>query len=213
MIADPKQFPRKGSAAVPRLQPLAGYNIGYIGFTHVPGFLADGICYFERWSKLSDVSVTHAFVVTGVNECAEAHWLHGVQAASLGKYLKDPNTVTVFRRPRGWSMELGNRISASARSRIGSRYNIGLIAAQCMANTFVGHYLNKWFSGRPDAWMSARLDRKNEFICSELAAFAMNEQPEFRSRGILSSPLDTISPQELFEDQVIFEPREEIERA
>jgi hypothetical protein len=155
--------------------------------------------------------VSHAFVVVSATECVEAHW-PAVGVAPLKKYLEDRRTVTVFRRPRGLTSDLAGRIASAALKRVGDKYNVGLIAAQLLANTFVGHYLNRWFNGRPDAWMSARLDRKNEFICSELAASALNAQPEFRGKGILGLPLNTISPQELFEDQVIFEAREAIER-
>lgn len=201
----------QASPAIPKPQPLSGYNVGYIGFTHVPGLLADGICYFERWSKLSDIAVSHVLVVTGTNECVEAHWPR-VKVSPLTSYFEDPKTLIAFRRPRGWSKRLGLDIASAAKTRVGDKYDVGLIAAQFMANTFVGHYLNKWFGGRPDAWMSKRLDRKDQFICSELAAWSLSQQPEFRGKGILQAPLDTISPQELFEDQNIFEPREPIEK-
>ncbi len=208
MIADPKRLGKR--------QPLSGYNVGYIGFTHCPGLLSDGICYFERWARLSDIAVSHAFVVTKAfdgdyPELVEAHW-PVVKGAKLSEYTDDRRTVLVFRRPRGWTLEMGMRIAAQARFRIGARYNTGLILSQLMAHTFVGHYLNKWFNNRPDQWVSERLDRKDEFICSELAATALNEQPELRGKGILAGPLDTISPQALFEDQVIFEPRDSIEK-
>jgi hypothetical protein len=209
-ICNPPRHADCKSCGIKR-QPLAGYNVGYIGFTHVPSLLADGICYFERWAQLSDIKVSHALIVTGPDECVEAHWPR-VNRAPLSKYLNDPNTVTVFRKPRGWTEEMGKRIAATAASQIGDKYNVGLIAAQLMANTFIGHYLNKWFDGRPDAWMSARLDRKNQFICSELASWALNEQPELTGKGILAEGADRISPQELFEDKVVFEPRDLIER-
>src|SRR3569832_263866 len=118
MIADPKTLP-------PTRQPLAGYKVGYIGFTSGRGLIADGICYFERWSRLSDISVYRAFVVTGLKE--------GVRLSSLSKYFDDPKTACVFRRPKGYTEGLGNRIAATACQRIGSKYNIGLIAAQLMA--------------------------------------------------------------------------------
>ena len=45
-----------------------------------------------------------------------------------------------------------------------------------------------------------------KWICSELTAYALDEQPEYHDQGILKRPNATISPQELFEDSVIFEP-------
>jgi len=184
--------------------PLAAYDVGYIGWTHVPGELADGICYFERWDRVQQIAVSHALVVTGTEFCVEAHWPR-VAAAPLANYFNDPKTVIVFRRPRGWTPELGQRIADAAASKVGAKYDLPLILSQLAAHTLCGHYLNKWFNNRPDDYVSRWLDRKDQFICSELAAFALNEQPEFRGKGILSRPLDTINPQELFEDPVLFE--------
>jgi hypothetical protein len=50
------------------------------------------------------------------------------------------------------------------------------------------------------------LDCPESFICSELAAYALDEQPEYRDKGVLAFPNSAINPQNLFEDNVIFEP-------
>jgi len=50
------------------------------------------------------------------------------------------------------------------------------------------------------------LNNEKRWICSELAAYCLDEQREYRGKGILAKPEDTIDPQELFEDETIFEP-------
>jgi hypothetical protein len=185
---------------------MAGYNPGYVFFTHAHDPVAEGINWFERFGRGRNLRVHHTGIVTGTNEVVEAHWRNGVQWARLADYLDITETLIVFRRPQGWTAELGARITAAAVSRVGSAYDKGLILAQLMSNTLIGWLLNVWFRGGPERWVSARLDRRQAFICSELSAWALNEQAEFRGKGVLGLPLDTISPQELFDDQYVFEP-------
>ena len=54
--------------------------------------------------------------------------------------------------------------------------------------------------------LSKLLNNEKRWICSELAAYCLDEQREYRGKGVLAKPEDTIDPQELFEDEVIFEP-------
>ena len=92
----------------------ADYATGYIGFTRVSGMVSRGVAYFERWNRLGTIPVTHALVVSGENECIEAHIDEGVARVSLAKYFEDPGCRIFFRRPRGWTAELGGRIAATA---------------------------------------------------------------------------------------------------
>lgn len=181
------------------------YDMGYIGFTYTGGLLAAGVAYFERWNRASDIKVTHALVVSGESECIEAHIDEGVACVSMAKYFDDPECRIFFRRPRGWNPELGKRIAAAARAKVGSNYNTGLVVGDAAADTFAGHWLNKLFHDWPHRALNRLLARRSEFICSELAAYALASQPEFMGQGTLASPIDTIDPQELFEDSVLFE--------
>jgi hypothetical protein len=181
------------------------YDVGYIGFTYTGGFVAAGVAYFERWNRLSDIKVTHVLVVSGENECIEAHIDEGVARVPLTKYFADPECRIFFRKPRGWNPELGERIAAAAGTKVGAKYNTGLVAAEAAADTVAGHWLNRLFRDWPHRVLNRWLARPNEFICSELAAFALAQQPEFAGQGVLVRPLDTIDPQELFEDAVLFE--------
>lgn len=182
------------------------YDVGYIGFTYYASdAVSEGIAYFERWNRLSDIRVSHTFVVTGDSELVEAHIEHGVQRASLSKYFDDPKVQVFFRKATGWHPLLGKRIAEAAESKIGCPYGTGLILAEMAADTWIGHLVNKVCKEWPNRFVSWLLNRDTSFICSELVAYALSQQSEFRGRGILAKPLDTIDPQELFEDQVLFE--------
>lgn len=183
----------------------ANYDTGYIGFTYTGGLVAAGVAYFERWHRLSDIKVTHALVVSGENECIEAHIDEGVARVSLAKYFDDPQCRIFFRKPRGWNPELGQRIAAAAGTKVGAGYNTGLVVAEAAADTVAGHWLNRLLRDWPHRVLNRWLARPREFICSELAAYALAQQPGFAGQGMLARPLDTIDPQELFEDAVLFE--------
>ncbi len=88
---------------------VENYDVGYIGFTYTAGSLiSEGVAWFERWARMSDIKVSHVFVVTGDDQLVEAHIEHGVVAASIGKYFDDPKTQVFFRQP----MRAGRRNSA-----------------------------------------------------------------------------------------------------
>lgn len=193
------------------------YNIGYIGFTNTGGGIADAIAYGERWERYKlncrdvvEPAVTHVFVCTGENAGIEAHLETGVAKFSLLKYSMDPNCKLYFRRPRGWTPELGARIAAAAatpypQGPFGCSYDMGLIVADSLSDTIVGHSMNALTLGaskRSLCWMLGRKDRR---ICSQTGAQCLAMQPEYRGKGCLAQPLNTIDPQQLFEDLILFE--------
>jgi len=210
----------------------ADYDIGWIFFVHETGLIADGIDWFERWARRDveraakplgsvgaskrfepnnaptlstlqrSTTVTHTGVVAGDNVCIEAHWRTGVAKGFLDKY---PAEEIIFRRPRGWAVTTGIHIAAAAACRLGSKYNKALILSQLLANTFIGHFVNRLCRGWVNDKVSAWLDHKNQFICSELSACALAEQPQYRGQGVLAQPLDTISPQMLFDCEELWE--------
>lgn len=186
----------------------SNYDLGFLGFTFVGGTISKGIAYFERWERLSDITVSHCFVVTGPGECVEAHIDTGVAEAQLCKYFDDPNTQVFFRKPRSLTPKIQTGIISAAISRVGCQYATDLIIADALADTMAGHFLNWIFKGWPKRTINRVFDyiHPNQFICSQLAAFALASQPEYKGTGCLKQPLDTIDPQQLFEDQVIFEP-------
>jgi hypothetical protein len=179
--------------------------VGHIGFTFEPGIVSAGVAYAERWNRRGGVKVTHTLVVSAPDECIEAHIDEGVARVSMDKYLGDANCRIFFRQPRGWNPELGARIAAAAATQLGCRYNTSLIVAQAAADTWFGHWCNRVLRGWPDRLVSKILDRHDHWICSQLVAYALAQQPEYRGRGVLRQPLDTIDPQQLFEDEELFE--------
>jgi hypothetical protein len=73
------------------------YNVGYIGFISPvtdSDLVSIGITYCERWDKLSDISVVHAFIVTGENQCIEAIMNPGVVIDPLESYFNDPKRTS-----------------------------------------------------------------------------------------------------------------------
>ncbi len=102
--------------------------------------------------------------------------------------------------------KIADNLEQAAAKEVGTTYDINLIASQAMQGTFVGKLINKVFKGKPDRIVSKLLNRDDRWICSELVAYCLNEQPAYRNKGILRHPSETIDPQELFEDAVVFEP-------
>jgi hypothetical protein len=100
---------------------------------------------------------------------------------------------------------LGRRIAEAAAVKIGSRYNTSLIAADAVADSVAGHWLNRLLHSWPDRMLSRLCDRPEHWICSQLVAYALAQQPEFRGTGVLRFPSNTIDPQELFEENLLFE--------
>lgn len=200
---------------VKSIQPQYGVNYGpgYVGFTNDGDFVSEGIAYFERWDRLGKISVSHTFIVASPDHCIEAHIKGGVQVSPLAKYFDDPSTAVFFRKPLGWNPEIAGAIVKSAAEKVGCGYATGLIVEEAMADSFVGHWVNKFTHYWPHRFFSALLGSDTSDICSELVAYALNAQPIYRGRGILANPADTIDPQELFEDTVIFEDwQEQLER-
>jgi len=198
--------------AVPRLQvqslpPSYGenYKAGYIGFTHSDASVVSrGIAWFTRWSRLSDLHVSHTLVVTGDNTCVEAVLDKGVVQAPLDKYFNDPKTQIFFRKPRKCSNAIGERIAETALAQVGTRYDHLLLAAQMLEGSFLRRWIHSTFRESPDRLVGSLLNRDARWICSELAAYSLDCQPEYADKGILAQPNYAIDPQELFEDEEIF---------
>lgn len=201
------------------LKPNFGvnYDVGYIGFTsRSDDPVAAGIAWFERWdvpdtddwphhpSVPDGIVVEHALIVSGPDECIEAHAGTGVQKSTLSKYWNDPHCRIFFRKPRNCSRTLGQDIVISAQRRIGDRYGYGVIVADALANTFLGHCLNAALFNGPNWLISKLLDRKGAEVCSQLAVEVLQEN--LPHVGILAEPARMVTPQALFEDAVIFEP-------
>jgi hypothetical protein len=194
---------------IQKLNPKFGvsYDVGWIGFTRTFDFVGGAIAYGERWERTGTIpAVNHVLIVAGNGTCVQAHCRYGVQAGQLSQYLDDPTSRVYFRKPLGWTPELGQRIANTAHAKIGCRYANGLILEQVAADTILGHFLNVISRGWIHAALSNLIAKPGEFICSTLGAFAMASQPEYKGSGILKEPLAAIDPQKLFENEIDFAP-------
>jgi hypothetical protein len=191
------------------VKPIYGdnYNRGYIGFTyHNDNVIAKGISYFTKWERMSDIYATHALIVTGENSCIEANAFQNcVKEGTLDHYFEEPHCQIFFREPKEWTDEIGDRIVQVLNPEVGRKYDFNLILAQALSGTALGHFWNRILQGVPKDKVSEILNSSKKWICSELAAYALDEQPEYHDQGILKRPDATISPQALFEDPDIFE--------
>lgn len=187
------------------------YNVGYIGFTYTDNsFISKGIAWFTRWDQgknrgVPDVPLSHVIVVTGDGMCAEAT-VPKSKETPLSEYFNDPHKHVFFRKPVGWTDDLGKRISWEAICRVGFTYGYTSIVGHALANNFVGKALGFVTFGLTTKLFKRAFDKKNQFICSEYAALAMQAQPELKDKGVLAKKACEIDPQMLFQDQVIFSP-------
>lgn len=184
------------------------YDKGYVGFTYHNNLLiCKGIAYFTKWERISNIYATHALIVTGENSCIEADAAKNqVRSAPLEHYFNDPHCQIFFRKPTGLTSPIANRIIQVIQREVGQQYDFGSIGVQALSGTFLGHLLNHVLAGTPEEQIAHILDNPEKWICSELVAYGLDEQPEYKDKGILKYPNGTISPQELFEDEIIFEP-------
>ena len=184
----------------------SNYGKGYIGFTFSDSnFVSQGIAYFTRWARMSQIRVSHALIVTDENECIEAHMNGGVQKSKLSNYFDDDHCQIFFRKPIDLAPSVADTIVRSAESQLGCTYDNALIAGHALPNTFIGRVIEKRFAGKFESLLCKFLNHDNQWICSELASYCLDEQQVYRDTGILKANVETISPQELFEDPFIFE--------
>jgi len=181
------------------------YGAGYIGFTYTnSNLISRGIAYFTRWTRMHDISVSHALLVTGENQCIEAHAQGGVKRTNLETYFEDEHCQIFFRKPKNLTPEIATRLVSSAEEHLGCGYDFALIAAQLEANSLAGHLLRRLFGRSFEEKVCQLKDHPERFICSELVAHCLDSQPEYHDKGVLTYSDCTIDPQELFEDDEIF---------
>lgn len=180
---------------------------GYIGFTFTDdSFISKGIVWFTRSPK-SIKTVNHTFIVND-RPCGliEAHIDSGVIQDTYLKYMGDPHTHLFFRKPKNLHPELAERIISAAFLNVGAEYDSGLIAAHMASGSFIGRLIGKWMGDIPEWLISEILNQDDKWICSELVANALDTQLEYRDKGCLIQADHCLTPQELFDDDIIFEP-------
>lgn len=181
------------------------YKPGYIGFTYdESNLISRGIAYVTRWTRMHQIKVSHALIVSGENECIEAHAQGGVRRAKLDGYFNDEHCQIFFRKPIDLNVDLAGRIISAAEAQLGCSYDIDLIAAQLLANTVQGQVMRRLMGPRFEELICRMKDHPDRWICSELVAHCLDAQSEYHDKGVLTFSDATIDPQELFEDDQIF---------
>jgi hypothetical protein len=200
------QCPHKSTCRISQVaqQYNGNYAAGYIGFSFPvhPGFVSHGITYLTRWDRMSDIRVSHAFIVENAEYCIEADMDRGVIRTPLAHYFGGA-FYTYFRKPSGYSIYMAGNIVRSARMELGKPYDKALIAAHLLIGSRLGHCFNRLWK-LPERLLCTIFNRNNHWICSELAAHCLRHSPFLSDQGILRDPPDTITPQELFEDNEVF---------
>jgi hypothetical protein len=191
------------------LEPVYGLNYkkGYIGFTYDGTHpVGRGIAYFTKWDKMSNIYATHALIVTGEDSCIEANaGSNRVEENSLQPYFNPSNCQIFFRKPQGLDDRIADQIVEVIKPEVGKEYDYKLILAHAFSGSIPGQILNLISREKIKKLLSKAFDCPNKWICSELAAYALDEQPKYRDQGVLINPNSTINPQKLFEDDVVFE--------
>ena len=191
------------------VEPVYGlnYNKGYIGFTYDgDNPIAQGIAYFTKWDQMHMIRATHVLIVTGEDSCIEADAAtNSVHEVPLAPYFEPSSKQIFFRKPVGLTDEVAEHIVQTLRPTLGMTYDFLLILAQAAIGTVSGYVLDRLLRGKLSVSLCEALNDPKSYICSELAAYALDQQPEYRDKGVLALPNSTINPQKLFEDDVTFE--------
>ena len=203
------QLQQKARLEIVTLNPVYGvnYNKGYIGFTYDGTHpVGRGIAYFTKWDKMSNIYATHALIVTGENTCIEANaGTNMVEENPLEPYFQPSNCQIFFRKPKDLTDEIAERIVEILKPELGKKYDYKLILAHAFSGSLPGQILDLLSRQKIKKLLSEALNCPDKWICSELAAYALDEQPEYGDIGVLINPNSTINPQKLFEDDLIFQ--------
>jgi hypothetical protein len=183
------------------VQPQYGvnYNKGYIGFTFdTADPVSHGIAYFQKWQRYQALSVAHCFIVSGRDSMIEATFPR-VREHHLDPIFQNPKRYVFFRKPKGLTPDIADRLIEAATRLIGDPYELDLLVAHAAAHTFLGRIL------RLKNKLVNLFDSPDKWICSELVAHCMDLQDEYRDVGCLINQSAAITPQMLFEDEELFE--------
>ncbi len=183
------------------------YDRGWIGFNHADSWFASSIAHIERWKRKSDIIISHVFVCSGDDECVEAAYPKGVVRTKLhDEYWSRPDRYVIFRKPKNLTPELADRIVATAEAELGADFDFNTTANLALQKNFLGWIVNMLTQEAANRAADRLIEDDNRWLCSALAAYCLREQSEYNGVGILQYRPGMITPQELFEDDELFEP-------
>ncbi len=183
------------------------YDVGWIGFNHAESNMSQGIAYIQGWKQQSDITVSHVFIVTGEDECVEAAFPKGVVVSSLEKqYFSREDRYVTFRQPLGLTREMAEQIVETAREEVDKPFDKNVLAVHAAHGNFLGYLLDVACGGEAKDLSAKFVSAEDSWICSELGAYVLDSQSEYKGKGVLSREYGAITPQMLFEDDEIFEP-------
>lgn len=183
------------------------YDRGWIGFNHASSLMSQGIALVTQSQRERGIPISHAFIVTGEDSCVEAAFGKGVVRSSLTKqYFDKPERYVVFRKPRGLHDRLADRIVECADREVGTEFNNKILLGSVARKTLLSTIVDSLYEGNGDDAIASLCEDDDAWICSELAAYVLRQQPELAHLGVLKRPCGAIEPQLLFECDELFEP-------
>ncbi|PQO35908.1 hypothetical protein DTL21_08205 [Bremerella cremea] len=183
------------------------YQRGWIGFNHADSWFSKGIAQVEQWKQVSDVTVSHVFVVTGEDEVVEAAYPKGVVRSKLSyEYWPKEDRYVIFRKPKGLTPELADRIAETAEEQLGTDFDYATTANLAIQKNFLGWITNWLTSDEVNRAGDYLVESDSRWLCSALGAYCLKSQKEYDGIGVLENRPGMITPQELFECDELFEP-------
>lgn len=183
------------------------YHRGWIGFNHADSWFSKGIAQVEQWRQASDVTVSHVFVVTGEDECVEAAYPKGVVRSKLSKeYWPKEDRYVIFRKPKGLTPELADRITQTAEEQLGTDFDYATTTNLALQKNFLGWIVNWLTDDEVNRAGNYLVEGDSRWLCSALGAYCLKSQKEFDGIGVLKNRPGMITPQELFECDELFDP-------
>jgi len=183
------------------------YARGWIGFNHADSWFSRGIAHVEQWKQKSDITVSHVFVVTAEDECVEAAYPKGVVRSKLSEeYWPKEDRYVIFRKPKNLTEDLADRIAEAAEKELGADFDHYTTANLALQKNFLGWILNSMTMDGMNWTFDQLVESDSRWLCSALGAYCLKSQPEFDGIGVLKNRPGMLTPQELFEDDALFEP-------
>ncbi len=192
------------------IQPIWGrhYNVGYLmAEFNTKSTFSRGIAYLTRGEKEAErVDISHVSIISGPDACVEAREGVGVVENSILGRFQDKHKLVYFRKPVGYTEELGQAIVDEIMQHVGEDYDNNLIAAHAISGSALGRMLNRLTSNAFEESVSGLFNDPSKWICSEIAANAYDAQPQLKDIGILKQSDHAIVPRELFIGYGLWEP-------